>query len=42
MPSEAIKPGDSFQIATFGIHRPISVAPQNFLVFRDAKIEFYR
>ncbi len=40
--AEAVKVGDKFQIAIFGINGPISVAPQNFLFFRDAKIEFYR
>ena len=40
--SEAVKPGDKFQIAIFGINGPISVAPANFLFFREAKIEFYR
>jgi gluconolactonase len=40
--AEAVKPGDKFQIAIFGINGPISVAPANFLFFREAKIEFYR
>ena len=40
--AEAVKPGDKFQIAIFGINGPISVAPMNFLFFREAKIEFYR
>jgi len=40
--AESVKPGDKFQIAIFGINGPISVAPANFLFFRDAKIEFYR
>jgi len=40
--AEAVKPGDKFQIAIFGINGPISVAPLNFLFFREAKIEFYR
>jgi hypothetical protein len=30
------------QIAVFGINGPISVAPSNFIFFRDAKVEFYR
>jgi hypothetical protein len=37
-----IAPGDKFQVAIFGINGPISVAPPNFLFFREAKIEFYK
>ena len=40
--SEKISAGDKFQIAIFGINGPISVAPPNFLFFREAKVEFYR
>lgn len=40
--SDAAKPGDKFQIAIFGINGPISVAPMNFVWFREAKIEFFR
>src|SRR6266436_333439 len=40
--AETVKPGDKFQIAVFGINGPISVAPSNFIFFRDAKVEFYR
>jgi gluconolactonase len=40
--AEAVKPGDKFQIAIFGINGPISVAPMNFVWFREAKIEFFR
>jgi gluconolactonase len=40
--ADAVKPGDKFQIAVFGINGPISVAPMNFVWFREAKIEFYR
>jgi gluconolactonase len=40
--AETVKPGDKFQIAVFGINGPISVAPSNFIFFRDAKLEFYR
>jgi gluconolactonase len=39
--SDSVKPGDKFQIAVFGINGPISVAPTNFVFFREAKIEFY-
>ena len=40
--ADAVKPGEKFQIAVFGINGPISVAPMNFVWFREAKIEFYR
>lgn len=37
-----VSPGDKFEIAVFAINGPISVAPANFLWFREAKVEFYR
>ena len=37
-----VSPGDTFEIAVFAINGPISVAPANFLWFREAKIEFFR
>jgi gluconolactonase len=40
--ADAIKAGDTFQIAIFGINGPISVAPANFIFFRQASIEFYK
>jgi gluconolactonase len=40
--ADAVKPGDRFQIAIFGINGPISVAPMNFVWFRAAKVEFFR
>jgi len=40
--ADAVKPGDKFQVAVFAINGPISVAPMNFVWFREAKIEFYR
>jgi gluconolactonase len=40
--SESVKAGDKFQVAVFGINGPISVAPMNFLFFREARIEFFR
>jgi gluconolactonase len=40
--SEAVKPGDKFQIAVFGINGPISVAPANTVWFREARMEFYK
>ena len=40
--AEGVKPGDKFQIAVFGVNGPISVAPMNFVWFREAKIEFFR
>ena len=42
MLSQSAKPGDSFQIAVFGINGPISVAPSNMVWFREARLEFYR
>jgi gluconolactonase len=38
----AVNAGDKFQLAVFGINGPISVAPANFLWFREAKVEFYK
>lgn len=38
----AVKAGDKFQIAIFGINGPISVAPANTVWFREAKLEFYK
>lgn len=40
--SESLKPGDKYQIAIMGINGPISLAPQNPVFFREARIEFYR
>jgi gluconolactonase len=40
--AETVNAGDRFQIAVFGINGPISVAPSNFIFFRDAKMEFYK
>ena len=40
--SEAVTPGDKFQIAILGINGPISLAPPNPVFFREAKIEFFR
>jgi len=37
-----VKPGEKEQVAIFGINGPISVAPANFLSFREAHIDFYR
>ena len=39
--SDAVRPGDRFQIAVFGINGPISVAPANTVWFRQARLEFY-
>jgi gluconolactonase len=39
---DAVKPGDKFQVAVFGINGPISVAPANFIFVREARVEFYR
>jgi hypothetical protein len=40
--SDTVKVGDKFQIAIFAINGPISVAPLNFVWFRQALIEFYK
>jgi gluconolactonase len=40
--ADSVKAGDKFQVAIFGINGPISVAPANFLFFRQASIEFYK
>jgi gluconolactonase len=40
--AETVSPGDKFEIAVFGINGPISVAPANFIFFRQASIEFYK
>ena len=40
--ADAVRPGDTFQIAVFGINGPISIAPPNTVWFREAKVEFYR
>src|SRR5262245_21843946 len=40
--ADSVKAGDKFQVAIFGINGPISVAPANFVFFRQASIEFYK
>jgi gluconolactonase len=40
--ADSVKPGDKIDIAIFGINGPISVAPPNFVFFRQASIEFYK
>jgi len=40
--SDSVKPGDKIQVAIFGINGPISVAPPNFVFFRQASVEFYK
>ena len=40
--ADSVKAGDTFQVAIFAINGPISVAPANFVFFRQASIEFYR
>jgi gluconolactonase len=40
--ADTVNPGDKFQIAVFGINGPISVAPSNFIFFRQASVEFYK
>ena len=38
----AVKAGDKFEVAVFGINGPISVAPANTVWFRQARMEFFR
>jgi len=40
--SESLTPGESFQIAIFGVNGPISVAGDHFVFLRRAAIELYR
>ncbi len=40
--TDAVKTGEKFEIAIFGINGPISLAPPNPVWFREARIEFYR
>ncbi len=39
--SDSVKPGDKFEIAIQGINGPIAVAPENFVFFRQATLEFF-
>jgi hypothetical protein len=40
--SDAVKPGETVQVAILAINGPISMAPLNGSYFREARIEFYR
>jgi gluconolactonase len=40
--ADSVKGGDKVEVAIFGINGPISVAPSNFVFFRQATIEFYK
>jgi gluconolactonase len=40
--STGLKPGDTFQIAVFGINGPISMAPANSVFVREAKLELFK
>jgi len=40
--ADSVKAGDQIQVAIFGINGPISVAPPNFVFFRQASIELYK
>jgi len=40
--SDAVAPGDTFEVAVFGINGPISAAPPNTVWFREARVEFFR
>src|SRR5215471_16399419 len=36
-----VQPGDTFQIAVFGINGPISTSPKNYIWMRTATLDFY-
>jgi hypothetical protein len=40
--SDSLRPGETFQIAIFGVNGPISVAGDHFIFLRQAAIELYR
>ena len=40
--SQAVKGGEKVQIAVFGINGPISLAPENPLFVREARVEFFK
>src|SRR5712692_1442068 len=40
--SDAVGPGDTFEVAVFGINGPIAAAPPNTVWFREARVEFFR
>src|SRR5215467_12731062 len=40
--ADSVKAGDKVEIAIFGINGPISIAPANFVFFRQALVEFYK
>jgi gluconolactonase len=40
--ADAVKAGDKFQIAVFGVNGPISVSPANFIFVRQAEVAFYK
>jgi gluconolactonase len=37
-----VKPGETIQLAVFGMNGPISNPPTNFIWMREAKLEFYK
>ena len=40
--SEAVQPGERFQIAVLGINGPIALAPLNPVFIREARVEFFK
>jgi gluconolactonase len=40
--SYSITPGDTFEVAVFGINGPISAAPPNTVWFREVRVEFFQ
>jgi len=40
--SEAVQPGERFQVAVLGINGPIALAPLNPVFIREARVEFFK
>jgi gluconolactonase len=40
--SEAVQPGEKFQVAVLGINGPIALAPLNPVFIREARVEFFK
>ena len=40
--SEAVQPGEKFQVAVLGINGPMALAPLNPVFIREARVEFFK
>jgi len=40
--SEAVRPGDRFQVAVLAVNGPIALAPLNPVFIREARVEFFK